>query len=64
MTIKERLFKAGVEASHLDDLVHEKASQQASNVNNEGIDSQIFYLTQAGWSEQDILEHLNIKEPE
>jgi hypothetical protein len=60
MNLKEKLLKAGIEASHLDELVHEVASEQASNVNNGGIDSQIDYLLQAGWSEKDILERLDV----
>ena len=64
MNLKERLFKEGIESCHLDTLVHDEASQQATGVNNDGIDRQLEYLQQAGWSEKDILDKLDIKEQE
>ena len=58
--LKDRLLKAGIESSLLDELVHEVASNQASEVNNGGMDSQVAYLLQSGWSEQDILSQLGV----
>lgn len=42
----------------LDDLVHDVASQQASNVNNDGIGSQVDYLLMHGFTLNDIEEWL------
>jgi len=39
----------------LDDIVHDAASQMASNANNGGVDEQIEFLTViSGWTEEDI----------
>ena len=39
----------------LDDIVHDAASQMASNANNGGVDEQIEFLTViGGWTEEDI----------
>lgn len=53
--LKDQLMKEGVESVHLDDIVHDAASTQASNANNGGIDSQIDYLTDVGWTNEEIL---------
>jgi hypothetical protein len=60
--LKERLLKAGIESSLLDDTVHDAASQQASNANNGGLDSQVdFLLDTCGWTPQNILNALEIQ---
>lgn len=41
---------------HLDDLVHQAASDLASTVNNGGIVEQVAFLLEAGWSEEEILK--------
>ena len=41
---QERLMNEGIEAAMLDDLVHEVASSLATEVNNEGIKSQLGFL--------------------
>ena len=54
--LKTILLKNGYEASSLDDIVHDAASQQGSNANNGGIDEQIdFLLNICGWTPQDII---------
>ena len=53
--LKDFLLKNGIEASHLDDIVHDAASQLATNANNEGIDGQLnFLMDTCGWSSEDI----------
>jgi len=57
-----RLLKAGIESSSLDDIVHDAASQEASNANNGGLDDQInFLIDECGWTSKDILNALEIK---
>lgn len=59
MTFKEQLMAKGYESAHLDDVVHDAASQLASNANNCGLDEQINFLTTTcEWSEEDILKSL------
>lgn len=43
----------------LDELVHEEASNQASNVNNAGVGEQVLFLLINGWSEEDILNRVS-----
>lgn len=38
----------------LDEIVHDTKSKEASEINNEGIDSQLNYLLQSGFSLEDI----------
>lgn len=56
MSIKDTIFKKGLGAENLDDIVIDAAQSLASNANNGGIDEQIeFLITLCGWSEEDIL---------
>lgn len=60
MNLIEELQKQGLEAAHLDDLVHDAANDLASNANNGGLKEQInFLITICGWTEKDIKEKLN-----
>lgn len=43
----------------LDGLVDEAASSMASNINNEGLKAQLDFLNKQGWSDENILHHLN-----
>ena len=53
MTLKDELIT--VEASiALDDLVHDTASQIASEINNGGTEAQLQYLLDNGWTEEHI----------
>ena len=48
-----------IQAEDLDGIVHEAASDMASNSNNEGIAGQIEFLQIiAGWGNDDIIETL------
>ena len=49
-----QLEKAGITSEKLDNLVHETASDMASNVNNDGMKSQIEFLNMAGRSDKRI----------
>lgn len=63
MSIKDQLLKKGFGSENLDDVVHDAASQMASNANNGGLDQQVqFLITSAGWSEDEILDAVR-KEP-
>lgn len=53
--LKTALLNEGIESVHLDDIVHDAASIQASNANNGGIDSQIEYLNNTGLTNEEIL---------
>jgi hypothetical protein len=60
--LKETLQKNGIEASSLDDIVHDAASSKASDANNGGTEGQIdFLLNTCGWTPQDILNALEIQ---
>ena len=59
--LKQILLKNGIEASSLDETVHNEASQQASAANNEGIDGQLDFLMGHGWTPQDIINALEIQ---
>ena len=59
MTFKEKkdiLTNYGIEEIALDDLVHKVKSQEASNINNQGIDAQLTYLFQNGLTVKEIQE--------
>lgn len=59
MAIKTQLEQLGYESAHLDDLVHDVASELASNINNDGMSNQLeFLITTCGWSEERILAAL------
>lgn len=58
MSIIDNLTKEGYESQHLDSLVHDTASQTASNVNNEGMKGQVEFLLMSGMDEEGILEAL------
>lgn len=54
-----------LECSDLDDMVHDAAATQASEINNAGVDSQIAFLLAQGSTVQDLLESLDLAdEPE
>lgn len=43
----------------LDDLVHDTKSQEASEINNGGPESQVQYLLESGFSLEDIITEIN-----
>jgi len=54
----ENVYSVKVE-NPLDSLVHDTLSEQASNINNEGIRAQIHFLRKAGWLINDIEKAIN-----
>jgi hypothetical protein len=57
----ERLVSSiseGTSEQALDDIVHDVKSREASNINNEGWQSQIDFLLDAGYSEEELREML------
>ena len=55
MTLLEWFEKNKIKTEDLDDIVHNAASEMASNSNNEGLRGQVEFLTViCGWSEKDI----------
>lgn len=60
--LKTIFLKEGIEASSLDDIIHDAASKQATDANNGGIEGQINYLLDTcEWTPQNILDALEIK---
>ena len=53
MVTREELVEQ-LQAEELDDLVHDMKSLEASNINNEGVESQIDYLLAGGMSLEEI----------
>lgn len=43
-TLKTLIKARGLKAEDLDDLIHDVASEQASRVNNEGLEAQLEFL--------------------
>jgi len=58
MTAKEYIEKHNIQSEDLDDVVHDTASQMASNANNGGIDEQIQVLKNGGWTDNQIIFYL------
>ena len=46
----------------LDEAVIEGVSEDACNINNEGLFAQVQYLFKSGWTEQSIRDRLGLKE--
>ena len=56
LSLEKTLCSMGLGPEDLDELVHEAASNMASNANNEGMRGQIsFLMLIAGWSEAEVL---------
>ena len=45
---------------HIDEIVHATASSMASAANNEGLEGQLKFLTDAGWTEEEIKNALEV----
>lgn len=60
LSASERLVAEFGESSSelLDELVHDAKSEEAASINNEGLQSQVDYLLESGYSEQEIREML------
>lgn len=63
MKLSQKLFDAGVEASMLDELVHDVMSKKASDINNNGMKYQIEFLAQEGFTFVQIMERLGWPNP-
>ncbi len=46
----------GIQSEDLDEEIHRIFLRMASAVNNEGLDAQIVYLMESGYSDNDLLE--------
>jgi len=53
---KDAITNFGIEEVDLDDLIHEVKRDEASNINNDGIDAQLTYLFQKGWTVEEIVK--------
>lgn len=62
MSFKVKLEAAGIKSEMLDDLVQDAASRVASRVNNEGMNEQLDYLANAGFSEAEIEDSLGLNQ--
>ena len=53
----QKLEELGAKPEHLDEAVHQAASDMASNANNGGLSEQVEFLkTLAGWLDEDIIK--------
>ena len=53
--IVTKLKKKNVKSSHLDEFVHNTASNAAREINNEGLSAQVSFLLLRGWTEDEII---------
>jgi len=60
MSLRNQLTNAKIDSEELDDLVYAAAERIASRVNNEGMQEQLEFLSQAGFSDAEILEELDV----
>ena len=54
--IVTKLKKKNVKSSHLDEFVHNTASNAAREINKDGLSAQISFLLLRGWTESEIME--------
>tara|TARA_B100000780_G_C20927225_1_gene369555 strand:- start:239 stop:598 length:360 start_codon:yes stop_codon:yes gene_type:complete len=52
--MRQQLEKVGVTSEYLDGMVHDAASNMATNANNDGMKAQIEFLNQVGFSDERI----------
>jgi hypothetical protein len=59
------VLELGLKAEDLDELIHDVASEHASRINNEGIESQLKYLAdELGWVDAgEQIAMLGVKHP-
>ena len=59
MSLKYKLQQEGIESESLDEIVDDAASQLATTANNDGMKSQLDFLTvTCGWSDEDVVKVL------
>jgi hypothetical protein len=51
----EHMGKLGIEPDELDDAVSDTGFRETSSINNEGLESQVTYLMDKGWTTLEIL---------
>jgi len=52
--VVKKIKKKKLKSEYFDDFVHQTASKNASKINNGGLESQMAYLIENGWSESQI----------
>ena len=57
--LMDKIKKKKLSSDYFDDFVHQTASLRASKINNGGLDVQLAYLLENGWSEDDIEKTFN-----
>lgn len=60
MNLKQLIESKNIPSDALDGLVHDAASRMASRANNEGVSEQLDFLSQAGFTDQEISEELGL----
>jgi hypothetical protein len=50
-----------IDKSDLDDAVYDAACDVASNINNQGVDAQVAFLKECGWTNKEIAEVLGFQ---
>lgn len=53
--LMQQIEKLGIQPEHLDEAVHDAASDMASNANNGGVREQVMFLRNSGWDDGEIL---------
>ena len=56
--IASSVRKKGFDSSDLDEVIHEVASKAASDINNSGLEEQIAFLIDNGWTQENIIKYL------
>lgn len=57
-----QLKEAGADAEDIDMLVHDVKSNEATDINNKGVEAQVKYLLASGWSAEQILDMIMDKD--
>ena len=53
-----KIRRLGFDCSDLDEIIHEVASQKASDINNSGLKGQVEFLISNDWTEEGIIKYL------
>ncbi len=56
--LASKIKSKGFDCSDLDEIIHEVASRAASDINNSGLEEQIAFLFNNGWTEENIIKYL------
>ena len=52
----KKIRRKKLKSEYFDDFVHQTASNMASGINNRGLEVQMNYLLDNGWTEKDVIE--------